>query len=398
MATPDSNPHPNPETTPPVQIGLQIEVAIQSVAFGGEGVARHGDFVLFVPFTAPGDTVLVEITEVKKRFGRGRLVKLIHTSPDRVSPRGTYFGECGGCQYQHINYSKQLEIKRQQVADLFHRIGQFQSVPVDPVVPCPEPYGYRNRIMVRSQWSKPEQRLVLGFLRQQDRLVVDVTSCAIAEPELNAQLEAARLNPPPRGGLKVAMRVLPPDWTVPPDSFFQNNFHLLPGLVDTVRQRLQEGGCRYLVDAYCGVGFFGLEMAQHVEAFAGIEMDKPAVRAARQNAERRNCTNGEFLLGSVEELLPSVLTRFNANHTALILDPPRRGCARSALEFLRQQQPAQILYVSCHPATLARDLQILTENQQYRLERVVPLDMFPQTQHVELVADLRLQPCQPGPV
>jgi tRNA/tmRNA/rRNA uracil-C5-methylase (TrmA/RlmC/RlmD family) len=357
-------------------------------------VARYGDFVVFVPYTATGETVEVEIREVKKRFCRARLKRVIQASPARVRPRCPHFGVCGGCQYQHLDYPTQLAVKHSQITALFHRIGHFETATIDPVVPCPQPYGYRNRIMVRSQWNKPEQRLVVGFLQQEDRLVTDVETCAIAEPELNRQLAEVRLNPPPRGGLKVALRVFPDDWIVPSDSFFQNNFHLFSGLLDTVRQRLLEGRCRFLVDAYCGVGFFSLGLADQVEGFAGIELDRPAVRAARQNAERRSCVNGEFLLGSVEDTLPEVLSRFQAERTALILDPPRRGCARSTLEFLRDQRPAQILYVSCHPATLARDLQILVERHDYSLERVVPLDMFPQTQHVELVADLRLQPCQ----
>jgi len=385
---------PAEEGSAPVAVGDCLTVTITDVAFGGEGVGRHGDFVVFVPYTAKGETVEVEIREVKKHFGRATLKRVIDASSARVRPRCLHFGVCGGCQYQHLDYPAQLALKHAQIKNLIHHIGRFETVTIDPVVPCPQPYGYRNRIMVRSQWNKPEQRLVIGFLQQEDRLVTDVESCAIAEPELNRQLSEVRSHPPPRGGLKVALRVFPEDWTVPSDSFFQNNFHLLSGLAQTVGQRLREGGCRYLVDAYCGVGFFSLELSGQVEAFAGIELDRPAVGAARQNAARRGCENGEFLLGSVEEALPEVLTRFQADRTALILDPPRRGCARSTLEFLRDQRPAQILYVSCHPATLARDLQILTERHDYGLERVVPLDMFPQTQHVELVADLRLQPCQ----
>jgi 23S rRNA (uracil1939-C5)-methyltransferase len=392
-ATPPTPATPEGDATP-VALGDVLTVTIADIAFGGEGVARHGDFVVFVPFTAPGETVEAEIREVKKRYARARLRRVITPSPARVNPVCPHFGVCGGCQYQHLDYVTQLRLKQAQVQALFQRIGHLESAPVDPVVPCPQPYGYRNRIMVRSQWNKPEQRLVVGFLQHENRLVTDVESCAIAEPELNRQLEEVRRRPPPRGGLKAALRVFPSGWTVPPDSFFQNNAHLLPGLVATVRERFREGGCRFLVDAYCGVGFFSLELADCVEAFAGIESDRPAVRAARQNAARRGVVNGEFLLGSVEDLLPDVLSRFQADRTALILDPPRRGCAPASLEFLREQRPAQILYVSCHPATLARDLQILAESHDYRPQRVVPLDMFPQTQHVELVADLRLQPCQ----
>jgi tRNA/tmRNA/rRNA uracil-C5-methylase (TrmA/RlmC/RlmD family) len=387
-----------PRVPPSLAVGDRPVVTVDDVAFGGDGVARHDEFVVFVPFTAQGETVEIEIVEVKRRFARGRLLRVLDPSPDRVAAPCRYFGECGGCQYQHLDYPAQLKIKHAQVTELLRRIGRFSHVPIDPVVPSPLPYGYRNRILVRSQWNGREQRLVIGFLGQNNRWVVDMEECLIAEPELNERLREVRLHPPPKGGIKVALRRLPEDWVVPADSFFQNNFHLLPGLVDVVRQRLRSGGCRYLVDAYCGVGFFSIELADMVEGYAGIELDLPAVRAARDNAARRNRRNGEFLLGSVEMILPEVLQRFPPDATALILDPPRRGCARASLEFLREQRPAQILYVSCHPATLARDLLVLTETGCFQLERVVPVDMFPQTQHVELVADLRLQPCQAASV
>ena len=198
-----------------------------------------------------------------------------------------------------------------------------------------------------------------------------------------------RADPPPKGGLKVVLRVRPEGWDVPRDSFFQNNFFLLPRLVEVVRQRLRESRVRHLVDAYCGVGFFGIELADQVESFAGIEMDRMAAEAARRNAANRQRSNGEILQGDVADLLPGLLKQFSPADTALILDPPRAGCSRTNLELLRQTRPAQIIYVSCHPATLARDSSILCGEGDYELVKVVPLDMFPQTQHVECVADLR---------
>jgi 23S rRNA (uracil1939-C5)-methyltransferase len=381
-------------------VGDRLQLTIDTVAFGGDGVGRSEGFVLFVPFTAPGERVEVEVTEVKRQYGRARLGRVIEPSPCRVEPVCRYFGQCGGCQYQHLNYPTQLALKHAQVAELLTRIGRFVAASLDPVVPCPAPYGYRNRIMVRSQWDGSRQQLVVGFLRHDNRLVVDVESCAIAEPDLNRQLSGVRQAPPRKGGLKVMLRLAPDGWVLPTDSFFQNNFHLLPVLVDTVRSRLRDSGCRFLVDAYCGIGFFSLELAADVEGCVGIELDRPAVQAARENAGRRGCQNVEFHAGSVEAVLPTVMQRFPPAQTALLLDPPRRGCDRNTLGFLKEQQPAQILYISCHPATLARDLAILTHDGSYRLERVIPLDMFPQTQHIELVADLRatgsakLQPCQ----
>jgi tRNA/tmRNA/rRNA uracil-C5-methylase (TrmA/RlmC/RlmD family) len=378
------------DTTSKPTVGRCLKVCITDIAFGGEGVARVDDFVVFVPFVLVDEEVEIQIAEVKGNFARARLMKVIKPSPARVKPECRYFGECGGCQYQHIDYPAQLGLKQKQIADLLQRIGGFAGSVIDPAVPCPQPYGYRNRIMVRSQWDKPKQALNIGFIRHDNRLVVDICECKIAEPALNEQLEHVRTHPPPKGGIKVVLRVAPEDWDVPRDSFFQNNFFLLPRLVETVRERIRSSGVRHLVDAYCGVGFFAVELAGLVESFAGIEIDLMAIRAARRNAEKRRRTNGEFLHGDVAELLPSLLERFSANATAVVLDPPRVGCSPESLQLLRRTRPAQVVYISCHPATLARDLNALCAEGVYELVKVVPLDMFPQTQHVECVADLRV--------
>jgi tRNA/tmRNA/rRNA uracil-C5-methylase (TrmA/RlmC/RlmD family) len=370
--------------------GQNVTVRIQDIAFGGEGVGRHGDFVVFVPFTGLGEEVEVELTEVKKNFGRGKIVRVITPSPQRTTPECPYFGECGGCQYQHLTYAEQLAVKQKQVADLFERIGKLPRELIRPVVPCPQPYHYRNRIMIRSQWNKPEQKLNIGYLRWDCGLVVDIDKCPIAEPALNEQILHVRANPPPKGGIKVVLRIPPEDWDVPPDSFFQNNFFLLPGLVDAAHKALRDSGSRYLIDVYCGVGFFGISLGGDVEQFVGVEIDKPAIKAARNNLLRHNRSNGEFILGDAQEMLPGLLQRFPAAETTVLLDPPRAGVPPSAIQQLREVQPRQIIYISCHPATLARDLNALTHEGVFEVRSVVPLDMFPQTQHVECVADVRL--------
>jgi tRNA/tmRNA/rRNA uracil-C5-methylase (TrmA/RlmC/RlmD family) len=373
--------------------GTTVSLTITDIAFGGEGVARLNDFVVFVPFVLVGEIVEAEITEVKKNFARARLVRVAQPSPERVEPPCRYFGDCGGCQYQHIAYEAQLRIKQKQIADLFERVGKFPREVVAPLVPCPQPYGYRNRIMIRSQWNKPEQKLNIGFIRADNRLVVDIDECRIAEPALNQEIQKVRAHPPPKGGIKVVLRIAPEGWEVPRDSFFQNNFFLLPKLVEAVREQLRQRGSRFLIDVYCGVGFFSVEMADLVEAFVGVELDQMAIKAARKNATIRGRSNGEFIIGEAEALLPTLLTRFPPDKTTVILDPPRKGCSSESLQLLRQVRPGQVIYVSCHPATLARDLNILCLEGVFELVQVIPLDMFPQTQHVECVADLR---CKPG--
>ena len=372
-----------------LKVGDIVELTITDIAFGGEGVGRVDDFVVFVPFVALGERIAAELTEVKKSFARAKLIKILQASPDRVEPECKHFAACGGCQYQHIAYDAQLRMKHKQVADLFQRIGGIDPAIVAPVLPCPAPYGYRNRIMIRSQWNKPEQRLNIGFVRHDGGLVEDIFECKIAEPALNAQITHVRQNPPPKGGIKVVLRIQPEGWNVPPDSFFQNNFFLLPKLVETVRQCLKDSGSRHLVDVYCGVGFFAIELSKDVESFAGVEYDQLAIRSANKNAQLHGAMNGEFVSGSAEEKLPALLARFTPRATTVILDPPRKGCQPQTIELLRQVRPAQVIYISCHPATMARDLNAFTAAGVFELKRVVPLDMFPQTQHVECVADLR---------
>ncbi len=366
----------------------------------GEGI------VVFVPFVLVGETVAAEITEVKKNFARGKLLRVETPSPERVAPECRYFGGCGGCQYQHAAYPAQLRLKHKQISDLFERVGKIPSDKIAPVIPCPQPYGYRNRIMIRSQWNKPEQKLNIGFVRADCGLVEDIEECKIAVPALNEQILHVRAHPPPKGGIKVVLRVQPENWDVPPDSFFQNNFFLLPKLVETIRGFLgvpascrpvlgEHAGetpalpARHLIDLYCGVGFFGIELADAVESFVGVEYDQRAIQSARKNAVARKISNGEFVAARAEEVLPDLLKKFSPEKTAVVLDPPRKGCQPEILQLLRETRPAQVTYVSCHPATMARDLNIMCGDGVFDLARVQPLDMFPQTQHVECVADLR---------
>ena len=369
---------------------------IDDIAFGGEGVGRVDGFVVFVPLVIEGETVEATITEVKTNFARAELEKVVTTADSRIEPECKYFGNCGGCQYQHMSYEAQLGMKQKQVADLFERIGGFSQDKVAPVIPCPQPFHYRNRILVRSQWNGKAKKLLVGFRKRNSHWVVEIDDCKIAEPALNAQIPEVRANPPKRGGIKVNLRITPEDWIVPDHSFFQTNYFMLPRMVEAVRKVFQSNGSEYLIDTYCGVGFFAIELASLAKRYAGVEYDKGAIKAARENATKFGGDNGKFIEGRTEDLLPSLLAKFDAQNTSVILDPPRRGCAPAALEQLRKVRPSQVIYISCHPATLARDLNILCADGVYRLEQVIPIDMFPHTQHVECITDLRLNnPSEP---
>ena len=369
---------------------------IDDIAFGGEGVGRVDGFVVFVPLVIEGETVEATITEVKTNFARAELEKVVTTADSRIEPECKYFGNCGGCQYQHMSYEVQLGMKQKQVADLFERIGGFSQDKVAPVIPCPQPYHYRNRILVRSQWNGKAKKLLVGFRKRNSHWVVEIDDCKIAEPALNAQIPEVRANPPKRGGIKVNLRITPEDWIVPDHSFFQTNYFMLPRMVEAVRKVFQSNGSEYLIDTYCGVGFFAIELASLAKRYAGVEYDKGAIKAARENATKSGGDNGKFIEGRTEDLLPGLLAKFDAQNTSVILDPPRRGCAPAALDQLREVRPSQVIYISCHPATLARDLNILCADGVYRLEQVIPIDMFPHTQHVECITDLRLNnPSEP---
>ncbi|MEI9863545.1 MAG: TRAM domain-containing protein [Limisphaerales bacterium] len=177
-----------------LKLADKISLTIHDIAFGGEGVGRIDEFVVFVPFVIVGETVEAEITEVKKNFARAKLLRVVTASPERVTPECQYFGTCGGCQYQHIDYPAQLRFKHKQIADLFERFGKISRELVAPVIPCPSPYGYRNRIMIRSQWNGPAKKLEIGFIRADNNFVVDIEECKIAEPILNEQIKEVRAN------------------------------------------------------------------------------------------------------------------------------------------------------------------------------------------------------------
>ncbi len=378
------------DRTGALEKGQLVKGVVSDVAFGGDGVMRCENQVVFVPHVITGETVEAKIVETKKSYAKAQLVKVIDPSPERIDPKCPIYGECGGCQYQHISYPNQLIIKEKQVRDIFERIGKLDGSKVRDVLPCPQPFNYRNRIMVRTQWNKAMKKMVVGFLRYHSRLVVPVEECHIAEYDLNKQLENVKKDHSRKNGVKYVLRKFPENWILPNDSFFQNNFFLLPGMVEEVKSCLKDFGGEYLVDTYCGVGFFALELASEVKEFKGVEIDRMAIKAANQNAKDKNITNGSFVEGPTEKILPELMKAYPPEQTTVVLDPPRRGIDPSAIEFLKSIGPGQILYISCHPATQARDLATFCSDGTYSVRLVKPMDMFPQTQHIECVADIRL--------
>jgi len=361
----------------------RLELEITDVAFGGKGVGRHEDQVIFVPFVDTGERVQVEITQVKKNFAEARLLEVLSPSSHRVEPRCKYFQACAGCQYQHLDYPHQLEIKAKQLTDTLRRIGGL-DVKVDPVIPSPLPYAYRNKLSI--SWVSGR----LGLFAEDNVTLVGVEQCDIALPEVNQKLAELRRRKikPPRSGKNRQSFILRTDELekqLPVHAFAQVNDSMVPVMKQLVRDVLKPANL--LIDAYCGAGFFALALADLAQKIIGIESHVEAVETARREAKARGLANVEFIAGTVEEVLAR--TPLGAG-SALVIDPPREGCHPSVIETILKHHPGQIIYVSCNPSTLARDLKILST--AYRIDRIAPLDMFPQTKHLEAVCGLSAIP------
>ena len=339
-----------------------INLTISDIAFGGAGVARHDGKVVFVPFTIDGEEIVARITKQKKSFANGELLSIEKASPHRVTPECPYFGRCGGCSYQHITYAHQLEIKTRQVEQTLRRVGKLANVPMRPIIASPHEYGFRNRIRVHVNEN------AIGFYRSDSHELLDIERCVIAAPAVNDALRRLRSKAVLEGDYSLSERA---------DTFFeQTNDAVAEALLQLTREQLANRH-QLLIDAYCGGGFFSRALADQFSQIIGIEENEFAISQARRHAG----PNERYLAGDVALLLGNSLTREAAADAALILDPPAIGIAPRVVDLLLGSPPAEIIYISCNPATLARDLAALAS--AYRIESVTPVDMFPQTAEIE---------------
>jgi 23S rRNA (uracil1939-C5)-methyltransferase len=344
----------------------QTRIEISDIAFGGAGVGRSGGKAVFVPYTIDGEQVTVDITQRQKNFDRGRLIEIHQASPHRVAPPCPYFVRCGGCDYQHIDYPQQLIIKQRQIAQTLHRIGHLDDITVLPTIGSPLPYGSRNRITVHSDGAR------IGFFEKQSRTIVDIEQCALASPSVNAKLAELRSVGLKEGG----HRTLREDEQS--RTFTQTNDDIAERLLNYVADRV-EG--EVLLDGYCGSGFFGHQLADRFKTIIGIDWNEPAIIAARKIARE----NETYLNGDVGETIGAALQKYHPD--CVILDPSADGTDERVTIALNQFAPASIIYVSCNPATLARDLKRMAE--VFAIDSIQPFDMFPQTAEIEAVAILR---------
>lgn len=386
---------------------------------GGRGVGRHQNLVIFVPGTAPDEDVLVELTRVRKNFAEGQLLRVLKPSPHRIQPPCPVAGVCGGCDWQHLAYDEQLKQKRMLVHEALRRFSGFDledAAAVAPVVPSPRLFRYRNRIQIHHDGRK------FGFHKRGTREIVDIADCPITEtaitdtfPELRARLCK---RPPGRLELflsednSVTERFARPTGTSTdasseaPDTLAQAAFAQINGLqnenlvqfvVNTLLTQLDPQTETRIFDLYAGNGNFTLPLArtfQHAKLRA-VELNSKSVALARQKARQSDIPlNSQRLLfeeSDVAKFLNSESPTAQPNDVFL-LDPPRAGCDEETTTLIRDWAPHLIIYISCHPVTLARDLRAITgtvTGPRYELVSVQPFDMFPQTDHVETVATLR---------
>ena len=358
-----------------------IDLTIEDVAFGGKGVGRDKGKAVFVPFTIDGERVRARIVREKKQFAEAEVVDLIESSPHRVTPRCPYFGRCGGCAYQHIDYEHQLAIKSRQVRDVLQRIGKLRDTPLRPIIPSPNQYAYRNRITVHVEED------VIGFFRRDSHRLIDIEHCPISRDEVNRELAQLREQKPRNG--HYALRASPTSRV-----FSQTNDEVAIALRDLIKD-LVPSNQQLLIDAYCGTGFFAKALLDKFERIIGIDWDKFAIAAARENATEKE----SYIASDVDDELAKT-SRCGGLPTAvyfnrrpgsrrsltLVVDPPATGLSERARRAIVDLAPSTLVYISCNPATLARDLKELGE--KFTLKSVTPLDMFSQTAEIEVAVHL----------
>ncbi len=388
--------------------GDLVETDIESLAYGGSGVGRTGGQVIFVPYAAPGDLALVEITDVKNRFLCGRIREIRRPSPERIEPLCVSYGQCGGCHYQHIRYDRQLHWKQVQVKDAFQRIGGLVSPPLADIIYSPASYHYRGKVELHTARGL-DGRLRIGFHRGETNLIVAVERCEIAHRSINQSLKRLRQelgsgkisSLPPKlalwsgsdeeGDVCTSLRttverpVKEMILSVPAGGFFQANLFLVDRLLDLVLELCSLDGSETVIDCYCGSGLFSLFLAPGARRLYGIEADSAALESARLNLKRAGQPQVVFFAGDVGQVLRERFVKKGIGADILVLDPPRPGLAKEVMAGIFSLKPQRIVYISCNPATLARDVKCLTA-KKYHLRSIHPLDMFPQTSHIEAVA------------
>ena len=415
---------------------------IESIAFGGNGILKHNGRVVFVPFTAPQDQIAITLKQEKKQYAFGSLEKLKSPGPERTRPLCIHFGECGGCQFQHLSYPAQLRIKRSFIVDALERIGKL-SVEVPPVLAASHPWNYRCHITLRL--NPMGSGFQAGYTHCDNQSFVPISSCPLFNSPQeqilsqiqdivghlsNAKVKQASLRVIKlKGNYLLAftffphlprnisfLDTIPKDYPIFPSlfakspqkqlcfgtaeciteslgitsffspyGFLQNYPEQRDAIYQTILSDLPQNAKKVL-DLYCGIGITSLLLAKQGKTVIGIESNAESIATAKRNAQLNHLPQVLFYHDKVESKAPSLLASFNPD--ALLCNPPRQGLHPTLLDILIKKPVPYLQYLSCMPPTLARDLKSL-KSAGYILEKVQGFDMFPQTTHVETLVLLR---------
>jgi 23S rRNA (uracil1939-C5)-methyltransferase len=395
-----------------------FEITIDRLVFGGAGLGRHEGKVAFAPFSAPGDHLLVRPIEDKKQFIRVEIIKVLKPGPGRIAPVCRHFMKCGGCHWQQLEYLRQVEAKRKILEEiLHHRFPQTRDLQIT-MKACPQPFGYRTR--ARLQLRGPAEKPFIGFYRRESHSVEDVKSCPLLRPSLNEALSSIRKWTHEPDALaeiqeiEIACSEEDDSWSavhagssVDEDVsfkdeivlhkrvgefcysfsapvFFQANEFMVSKLVSLARTAFQNAGHGVAVDLFAGVGLFTLPLASQFKKVLAVESSRPACRFCSKNLADANFPNAQVICSDVFQWMKSAESKDDLD--LVLLDPPRTGAGTDVMEQIRKWEPKTIIYVSCDPQTLCRDLAKISNF--YTIDLAEGLDMFPQTYHFETVVRL----------
>jgi len=388
-------------------IGDRLKVRIERIVPRGFGIAFSDGLTIFVALTVAGDLVDIRLTEIKGKTAFAEVETVIEPSPDRATPPCPYFGSCGGCDFQQMNYAAQLAAKVAMVRDCLHRIAKTEWTDQIPIIPSPLELGYR----LRAQWHVETTSKKIGYYRRDSRDLVDIEKCIVLAPELNGELDALRRELPwetfysdklqvdaalgsdgrvsiHSGELaepanEIEIQAAGESFKLSAKSFFQGNRAMIEKLVETA---IGDAAGRRSLDLYCGVGLFTLPLARRFEHVIGVEESYDSIEFAKRNATNANIGNAEFRTESVRRFLSNVV---ESDLDFVLLDPPRAGTEKDTVMNLIRLKPKRVSYVACEPSVLARDLKRFVENG-YSIDSIAALDLFPQTHHVETVVHLKM--------
>lgn len=362
-----------------------ISVTIESLGHNGQGIGRHDGQVVFVPLTLPGERVLVKPVIRKKKFIRAELTRIQQPSPSRQTPPCEYFGHCGGCDWQHMPYKMQLEAKTDHLKDVLERIGKISNPDIKPIIESEQPFHYRNRI----QGTVNDKQF--HFRKRGTEELININACLIADDAINQYLQDGLSIDNVHGKVEISVHdqkvsVLRTNEKNSTDAGFRqvNNAvsRKLSELLTRIAEQHLDAQC---IDLYCGRGQWSVAMAEKYPQgrFIGIDSSEQNIRIAKASAEKAQSGNIQFHHSRVETLLK----KLPLDRSFCIVDPPRAGLSENVTSALNANQPEAIIYISCHPASLARDIALFTESR-FKLESVFPFDMFPQTAHLETLCVL----------